>query len=70
MLLLIGKKQAKPFLEIQKKLDELSVSYNMKYTRDTPYLQDGSIIVKGKEEITNYIEDLGEELKKWYYCSI
>lgn len=69
MLTLIGKNSSKDFLEIQKKLKDLTVSYHMKYTNDKPYLQDGEIQVKGKEEIEKYIEELGEELKRWYYCS-
>jgi len=70
MLTLIGKKSTTQFIEIQKRLDDLTVSYNMKYTKDKPYLQDGKIQIKGKEEIKKYIDDLGEELKRWYYCSI
>lgn len=70
MLTLIGKKSSSHFIEIQKKLDELTLSYHMKYTNDRPYLQDGEIEVKGKEEIKKYIDELEEELKRWYYCSI
>lgn len=70
MLILIGKNKTKPFKEIQNKLDNLSLAYRMKYTSDQPYLQEGSVIVKGEKDITEYIRELGEETRTWQYCTI
>ncbi|MDA9774364.1 hypothetical protein N9B82_05345 [Saprospiraceae bacterium] len=68
MVTLIGKKTSKKFLEIQEKLDNFSVSYQMKYTSDTPYLTDGEKEFKGDKKINAYLEELEQELKQWYYC--
>ena len=68
MVTLIGKKTSKKFLEIQEKLDNFSVSYQMKYTSDKPYLTDGDKEFKGDKKITAYLDELEQELKQWYYC--
>ena len=70
MLTLIGKRHSENFIEIQKRLDDLTVSYQMQYTSDRPYLQDGKLIIKGSEEISTYLKELDDELQRWYYCSV
>ena len=70
MLTLIGKKNTNKFIDLQSELDKLSVSYQMKYTSDTPYLQDGKLEIKGSSEIKIYLTELEDELRRWYYCSV
>ena len=69
MITLVGNKDKDSFKVIQDKLDELTVAYQMMYTKDTPYLQDGNTLIKGKDEINAYLEELQSELIQWYYCA-
>ena len=70
MLTLIGRKSDSRFEEIQQKLDSLSVTYVIKYTKDKPYLKDGELQVKFFDEMKEYFLELEDELRKWHYCSI
>ena len=69
MITLIGNKEKDLFKSIQDKLDKLTVSYQMKFTKNTPYLQDGNLEVKGEDKINSYLEELESELIQWYYCA-
>lgn len=70
MITLIGKRTSTRFAEIQSLLDNLSLSYQMKYTSDAPFIQEGSIQYRKKEEIDKYLIELENELKSGYYCAI
>lgn len=70
MLTLIGKKTSSRFKEIQSLLDKLSLSYTMKYTSDSPFIQEGSIQYRSNDEIEKFLLDLENELKSWYYCAV
>ena len=69
MITLVGNKEKDAFKAIQDKLDELTVAYQMMYTTDRPYLQDGNTRIEGTDEINAYLEDLQSELIQWYYCA-
>jgi len=69
MITLIGNKEKDAFKKIQDRLDSLSLSYQLQYTNDSPYLQDGKIVIKGEEDISSYIDELASELNQWYYCA-
>lgn len=69
MITLVGNKEKEAFKSIQDKLDSLTVSYQMKYTKDKPYIQDGKLEFKGQDKINEYLEELESELIQWYYCA-
>ncbi len=56
--------------EITERLTSLCLAYEIKVVPQAtePMLTDGSVTARGKEAIMQYLDDLQEELKSWYYC--
>ncbi len=70
MIILIGTKTSSRFIEIWVLLDKLSLSYQMKYTMDYPFIQEEIVQCRGDEEIGKRILDLENELKSGHYCPV
>ncbi|MEZ4884051.1 MAG: hypothetical protein R3E32_04860 [Chitinophagales bacterium] len=68
---LIYQTQTEDVLEIEEKLEELSLAFKTEQVANTelPTLLEGENVIEGKEAIFIYLEELKGELFKSYYCS-
>ncbi len=68
MITLVGKKDSPDFMEWQEQLESMRVSFRMQYGANSSYIEDGQIVIKGRENIQRYLSDLEQDLEHWYYC--
>ena len=56
--------------EVEEKLKELSLSYQLKEDANTSetVLVDGDKTLAGKTQIMQHLDELAGELHMWYYC--
>lgn len=56
--------------EIEEALKQLSLAFRKEQDPALQYLvlEDGESIVKGPQEIKNHLDNLRDELPKWWFC--